>query len=92
MKRLLNAVLIFTILMVFMFVGMGPAMAFTGTMAVNQGGSYTDVERLHQNSMQSSAFLEETRPFLNTNIRRTALTTPQPAPTFHVGKIYRYMI
>ena len=73
--------------MALMFAGVSSVMAFTGTMIVNQGGICTDVERLHQNTALSTVnYLEETRPFPNTNISRTALATPQPEPTFHVGK------
>ncbi len=84
--------LIFLMLMALMFVGVSSVMALSDTMIVNQGGSCTDQECLYQNSIQSSVFLEETRSFYDFDIRWSALTMPQPGPTYHVGKSNSYMV
>lgn len=94
MKKLLNTVILALVITIALaFLGVLSAMAFTTPMAVNQGGLSTDAGCLQQNPGMSSAlnYLEETRPF-PTDISRTALATPEPAPTYHVGKIQLLMV
>lgn len=95
MKKLFDLIfklpLIILMLTVLLFIGVSSVMASTDTMIVNQSGLYADVEYLYQNTASSAVNYKETRPFL-TDIGRTALTTPSPEPTYHVGKINSYMI
>ena len=84
MKRLLNTVLIFMILMVFIFIGASPVMAFSSesmivsqTVIENQGVSVVMVECLDRDS-----FLLNYK-----NVASNADYTNGPVPTFHIGKI-----
>ena len=86
MKRLLNTVLIFMILVVFMFVGVSSVMAFNSSMAVNQGGSGINVERLLQNSANFATSYLGTMDAKTYNNTETFAST-LPELTFHVGKI-----
>ena len=91
MKRLLNAVLIFMILVVFMFVGVSSVMAFNSSVAVNQSGSGINVERLLQNSANfATNYLGtmDSKNYMNTGTSASTL----PEPTFHVGKIQPLMV
>ncbi len=89
MKRLLNAVLIFMILMVFMFIGVSSVMAYDqGFMVGNQ------IVIENQNMVAITAECPD-REFLfnykniNTKTAPNAGNINSPAPTFHVGKINR---
>ncbi len=90
MKRLLNAALIFMILMLFMFIGVSSVMAFNAAVAVNQSGSCVNVERLLQNSANTMIYLETANPIDYKSMETNASTLPEP--TFHIGKIQFLMV
>ncbi len=87
MKRLLNAVLIFMILMVFMFVGVSSVMAFNSSVAVNQ------ITLENQSVIMAMVECPDRDSSNLKNYKNTGTSASTlPEPTFHVGKIQPLMV
>ncbi len=86
MKKLFNALFIFMILGVFLFIGSSSVMAFSSELMI--------VNQIDSQSMVTAECPD--RDSLNLkNYKNTAANvnyTSLPTPTFHVGKIHRSLV